>query len=53
MKVKVIWDLEDGFDNEVNYLPSIVDVPNDIDDEDIADWLSDNYDFCVESWYLA
>lgn len=53
MKVKVLWDLEDGFENEVNYLPAIVDVPQDIDDKDISDWLSDNFDFCVKSWELT
>lgn len=51
MKVGIIWDLEDGFDNEVNYLPQEVDIPESIKEEDVADWISDEFGFCVENWW--
>lgn len=44
----VIWDT-DG--EEIDGLPSEVEVPDDIDDDDVSDWLSDEYGFCVEKWY--
>ena len=34
-------------------LPTEVDVPNDIDTEDIADWLSDKYGFLVNGFYFV
>ena len=47
--VSVEWDT-DGKD--VDDLPEEVEVPSDIDEEDIADWLSDEYGYCVESFYV-
>lgn len=47
MVVKVYWDT----DGEEVELPNVVEVPSDIDEEDISDWLSDKYGWCVESWY--
>ena len=43
--VLVDWD-----DDGVN-LPTKVKIPTDIDDEDVADYLSDTYEFCVNFWY--
>jgi len=45
-KIEVYWDT-DGEDVD---LPEVVEVPEDIDDEDIADYISDEYGWCVESW---
>lgn len=48
-KIEVFWNTHGvsvgNFD-----LPTIVDVPIDIDEDEISDWLSDEYGFCVESW---
>jgi len=45
--VEVDWET-DGEDTD---LPSQVSVPNNvIEDDDVADWLSDNYGFLVNSW---
>ena len=43
--ILVDWD-----DDGVN-LPTKVKIPTDIDDEDVADYLSDTYGFCVNGWY--
>ena len=43
--ILVDWD-----DDGVN-LPTKVKIPTDIDDEDVADYLSDTYEFCVNFWY--
>lgn len=45
--VSVEWDT-DGED--VKDLPTTIAVPNEIEDYDVADWLSDNYGWCVYSW---
>lgn len=44
MKIRVNWDT-DG--EKVEELPECVEVPEEIESEDIADWLSDKYGFCV------
>ena len=43
--ILVDWD-DDG-----ENLPTKVKIPTDIDDEDVADYLSDTYGFCVNYWY--
>ena len=43
--ILVDWD-DDG-----ENLPTEVKIPTDIDDEDVADYLSDTYGFCVNGWY--
>ena len=43
--VLVDWD-----DDGVN-LPTKVKIPTDIDDWEVADYLSDTYGFCVNGWY--
>lgn len=47
-KVEVVWDVDD--EDELDDLPEVVDVPADIDEDSITDWLSDNYGYCVEDW---
>ena len=49
IKVYVNWET-DGYSLEELGLPSEVDVPKDIEEEDIADWLSDEYGFLVNSF---
>lgn len=44
------WDLDD--DCEDVELPSEVDVPYDVYDDDVDDWLSDVYGFCVKDFNL-
>jgi len=43
MKFRVDWDT----DEEGIQLPEIVDVPDDVELDDVADWLSDKYGWCV------
>ena len=45
--VKIIWET-DGCKPEELGLPSIVNLPDPIEVEDIADWLSDDYGFLVD-----
>lgn len=45
--VKVDWDT-DGEPN--NDLPSIVKIPDSVSDEEISDWLSDQYGFCHKGY---
>ena len=45
--VYVEWDT-DG--EEVDDLPSEVEIPYDVEEDDIADWLSDEFGYCVESF---
>ena len=50
MKVRVNWDT-DGFSVEELGLPEVVDIPT-LDMYDIADYLSDEYGYCVESFEI-
>ena len=50
MRVFVDWDT-DGYSVEELGLPTIVDMPT-LNEEDIADYLSDNYSYCVESFKI-
>ena len=49
-KVKVDWDVDLEGSKNIK-LPTFVDVPETIEDENIADWLSDEYGWCVNAWY--
>ena len=46
MKVKVNWDTDDECIDE---LPNTVDIPEYIDEEEIANYLSDTFGFCITS----
>jgi hypothetical protein len=46
MRILVDWDT----DGEVVDWASIFEVPDDLDDEDVADWLSDENGSCVNGW---
>ena len=54
----IIWDAnglaadEDLKEQLKEQLPAAVEVPDNIDDDDIADWLSDHYGWCVESFVI-
>lgn len=51
MKVKVNWDT-DNYPLEECNLKEIVYIPNNIEEEDIADYLSDEYGYLVESFEI-
>lgn len=46
--VKVDWDVDDKSD--LKYLPKTVEIPGNVDEEDVSDYLSDEYGFCVNAW---
>ena len=48
--VSVEWDTKTDDDLPAPQLPSTVEVPGDIDAEQVADWLSDQFGFCVLGW---
>ena len=48
--IGVEWDT-DGMDEEELDLPSEVEIPIDLDEDRVSDWLSDMYGFCVKGWY--
>lgn len=50
MKVRVNWDT-DGFSVNELGLPEVVDMPT-MDMNDISDYLSDEYGYCVESFEI-
>lgn len=49
-KIVVFWNTH-GYSVGNFNLPTIVDVPINIDEDEISDWLSDEYGFCAESWH--
>ena len=53
-EVYVEWDVSDSeFENFVyEGIPRKVYVPKSVAEEDIADWLSDKYGYCVESYTI-
>ena len=53
-EVYVEWDVSDSeFETFVNEgIPRIVYVPMSVAEEDIADWLSDKYGYCVRSYTI-
>ena len=52
MKVtNIVWDTYGYYGSDI-HLPKEVDVPDDLEGEDIADYLSDKYGMCVESFEL-
>jgi hypothetical protein len=43
------WDYDDDDEQD---LPTEVEIPNDVEDDEIADYLSDEYGFCVRSFCI-
>jgi hypothetical protein len=49
----ILWDYGEEEENGTALflgLPDHADIPDHVKDEDIADWLSDTYEFCVYSF---
>lgn len=44
----IVWSVDETEDLEE--LPAQVEVPDEVDEEDIADWLSDQYGYLIESF---
>lgn len=52
MKItNIVWDT-DGYDVEALCLPTETYVPSEVEEDEIADWLSDEYGFLVESFLI-
>ena len=51
-RICVDWETDRTPIEEIG-LPTKVDIPNDIDGDDIADWLSDKYGFLVNGFYIC
>ena len=51
-KVIVNWDTDDYTLEECG-LEEVVEIPNNIEEDEIADYLSDEYGYCVESFYFV
>ena len=47
----IVWDTDGGDPKELD-LPTEVEVPGDVEEDEIADWLSEEYGYCVESYAL-
>ena len=47
----IVWDTY-GYYGPDFHLPEEVDVPDELDEDEIADYLSDEYEFCVESFVI-
>jgi len=53
MEIKVDWDLTDDdktFTPDEVGVPVVVEVPDEIEEEDITEWLSDKYGWCLFGW---
>ena len=54
MKVKVIFDRSGCDDLDlvcIDSMPIIIDIPNDIKEEDVTDYISNETGWRVESWF--
>lgn len=49
--IDIKWDT-DGDEEILKTLPREMDIPDDIDEENVADWLSDETGFCVFGFVL-
>ena len=48
--INIMWDYDEEEENGTAQflgLPDHVNIPDDVADDDVADWLSDRYAFCV------
>lgn len=54
MTIRVKWDVSDSeFETFVDSnIPCRIEVPAYIEEDDIADYLSDKYGYCVESFFI-
>lgn len=51
-KVRVYWDVDPDLSVEELDLPEVVEIPESMDDDDIADYLSNEYGYCVASYIV-
>lgn len=49
--IDIKWDT-DGDEEILKTLPKDMDIPDDVDEENVADWLSDETGFCVFGFVL-
>lgn len=49
--IDIKWDT-DGDEEILKTLPKEMDIPDDVDEENVADWLSDETGFCVLGFVL-
>ena len=49
--IDIKWDT-DGDEEILKTLPKEMDIPDDVDEENVADWLSDETGFCVFGFVL-
>ena len=49
--IDIKWDT-DGDEEIIKTLPKEMDIPDDVDEENVADWLSDETGFCVCGFVL-
>lgn len=47
----IVWDCEELDQDEIG-LPSEVEVPDEVEEDEIADWLSDEYGWCVLAYSM-
>ena len=50
--VNIVWDYDEEDAGSFPGLPGEVYIPDDIDDDEAADWLSDKYGWCVYSFEI-
>jgi len=50
--IAIDWETDGADSNELK-LPKTLGVPVDIEDEDVADWLSDEYGWLVQGWIVV
>ena len=50
--VNIIWDFDEGEEGSFTELPGTADIPETIADDEVADWLSDTYGWCVVSFEM-
>ena len=50
---RVYWDVDPDINVEELGLPDIVEVPETMDDDDIEDYLSNEYGYCNESYIVG
>lgn len=52
-KVEVVWEIDEEDAKDVTYLPKFVAIPYDIKENDVCDYLSNQFGFLVQSWAFA
>ena len=50
--VNIVWDFDEGEEGSFTELPGTADIPGTVTDDEVADWLSDTYGWCVVSFEM-